>query len=204
MYVRRRPLGPEATEIVRGMPTTTVLQTLLDIARDCPLAFSVAVLDSAVRDFVVSLDDVEKYWKTHPARTGGRRIAWALANVDRRRETVAESVCAIRFGEHSITGFEPQVSIYDDFGRFLARPDFVNRHAKVVAEFDGAGKYYLENADPKQAFELERRREYAMRNEGWMVFRIRWSDLFSPDVFLRIKEAVRRREVTDTAIRREA
>lgn len=200
MVVRRRQLESDAREMVEGIPVTTVLQTLLDIARDCPLAFSVAVLDSAMRDFVVSSDGLESYCATHPVRYGGRRIASAMANIDVRRETVAESICAVRFVEHSILGFEPQVSICDDRGRFLGRPDFVNESAKVIAEFDGAGKYHLDDADPKLAFEHERQREYALRNEGWMVFRIRWNDLFTPEIFMRIKEAVRRRDGIDEAL----
>ncbi|WP_166825210.1 hypothetical protein [Brevibacterium limosum] len=79
----------------------------------------------------------------------------------------------------------------------MGRTDFANERAKVIAEFDGAGKYYLDGANPEETFELERRREYALRNEGWAVFRIRWSDLFAADVFLRIKEAVRRRVVVN-------
>ena len=74
----------------------------------------------------------------------------------------------------------------------------------MIAEFDGAGKYYLDDADPQQAFELERRREYAMRNQGWTVFRIRWSDLFTAEVFLRIKEAVRQHDVIDMVRRRRS
>ena len=197
MLVRRRSFDVGAVEIVNGVPVTSVRQTLLDVARDCPLAFAVAVLDEAVRSFAVDIDELRSYAVSHPVRTGARKIASALGNVDARRESVAESICAIRFVEHSIVGFEPQVDICDASGRHLGRTDFANERAKLIAEFDGAGKYYLDDADPKQAFELERRREYAMRNEGWTVFRIRWSDLFSADVFVRIKEAVRQHEVID-------
>lgn len=204
MLIRRRTFDVDALEIVNGIPVTNVVQTMLDIARDCPLAFSVAVLDAAVRSFAVSIDELRSYAESHPVRTGARKIASALRNVDARRESVAESICAIRFVEHSIVGFEPQVDICDARGRHLGRTDFANEHAKVIAEFDGAGKYYLDDADPQQAFELERRREYAMRNQGWTVFRIRWSDLFSADVFLRIKEAVRQHDVIDMMRRRRS
>lgn len=204
MLIRRRSIDVGAFEIVNGVPVTTVQQTMLDLARDCPLAFSVAALDAAVRNFAVTIDELRSYAQSHPVRTRGRKIASALRNVDARRESVAESICAVRFVEHSIDGFEPQIDICDSSGRHLGRADFANERAKVVAEFDGAGKYYLDDADPKQAFELERRREYAMRNQGWTVFRIRWSDLFSADVFLRIKEAVRQHDVIDRARQRRA
>jgi very-short-patch-repair endonuclease len=197
MLVRRRSFDGAATEIVDGIPVTTVLQTMMDIARDTPLAFSVAVFDYAVRHSVVTVDEIRSYAEAHPVRTGTQKILRALDNVDDRRESIAESICAMRFVEHSICGFEPQVNISDERGRFLARTDFANEHAKVIAEVDGAGKYHLDGADPQKAFEDERRREYAIRNRGWMVFRIRWNDLFAAEVFLRIREAVRRRLASD-------
>ncbi len=197
MPVRRRSHDRNAREIVNGAPVTTVLQTLLDVARDSTLAFSVAVLDSAVRSSVVTVEEVRSYGESHPVRTGARKIRRALDNVDSRRESVAESICAVRFVEHSIPDFVPQVDVWDQHGEHLGRTDFANERAKVIAEFDGAGKYYLDGANPEETFELERRREYALRNEGWAVFRIRWSDLFAADVFLRIKEAVRRRVVVN-------
>lgn len=197
MLVRRRSIDCAAREIVVGVPVTTIEQTLFDIARDCPLAFAVAVLDSAVRSSIVTVDQMRSYCESHPVRTGTSMIFRALENIDARRESVAESICAVRFVEHSILGFEPQVDIRDGGGKHLGRTDFANRRAKVIAEFDGAGKYHLDGADPAQTFEQERRREYALRNEGWTVFRIRWSDLFAADVFLRIGEAVRRRMIVD-------
>lgn len=148
MLVRRRGSDGAGHEFVDGIAVTTVLQTLVDIARDCPLAFSVAVLDAAVRSSVVTIDEMRSFSEAHPVRTGARRIVKVLENVDARRESVAESICAVRFVEHSIPGFEPQDDIRDRDGKHLGRTDFANRRAKVIAEFDGAGKYHLDGADP--------------------------------------------------------
>jgi hypothetical protein len=157
MLVRRLSLDIAAQEILEGIPVTTVLQTLLDIARDYPLAFSVAVLDSAVRSSAVTVDELRSYSKSHPVRTGTRKIVRALENVDARRESVAESICAVRFVEYSVPGFEPQIEVRDENGKHLGRTDFANEGAKVIAEFDGAGKYYLDGSDPQETFERERR-----------------------------------------------
>lgn len=190
VHVRRRNIDGADRVVVDGIRVTTVLRTLWDIARDYPLAFSVAVIDSALHQLLVSGEALQEYAERHPSRTGQSRIDRALANMDGRRETVAESICAMRFVEHLITGFEPQVEIFDEQGRFVARTDFADKEARVVAEFDGAVKYYMNGNDPHQEFEAERAREYRLRNLGYTVFRIRWSDLFSADVFLRIKHCV--------------
>lgn len=193
MVVKRRTLTSDSILSPGGVRVTSVAQTLFDIARDCPLAFAVACVDEAVRRSAITLEAFSTHCRAHPVRTGQRKIAAVLENVDGRRETVAESVCAVRFVEHSIHGFEPQFVVLDSRGNFLARTDFGNETAKVIAEFDGAGKYYLDDDDPHRAFEQERQREYRLRNEGYSVFRIRWPDLFRADVFLRIKEAVEKR-----------
>ncbi|GAA1842900.1 hypothetical protein [Brevibacterium marinum] len=171
---------------------TSLLRTLSDISRDYPLTFAVAVLDAAIHSSLVTWPQIRLYCEAHPVRTRQRQIDQALALADGRRESVAESICAVRFVEFAIPGFEPQVTICDESGKFVARTDFANKLAKVLAEFDGAGKYHLPGRDPRQELEFERRREYKLRNLGYSVFRLRWQDLFSADVFLRIKERVTR------------
>src|SRR5699024_1117490 len=57
MLIRRRSFHVGAVENVNGIPVTNVMQTMLDIAPDRPLASSLAVLDAAVRSFVVSTDE---------------------------------------------------------------------------------------------------------------------------------------------------
>jgi very-short-patch-repair endonuclease len=193
LFIRYRDLSSSAFIVLDGCPVTTVHQTLLDVARDYPLAFAVAVVDAAIRRSVVTAKSFRAYCEANPVRTRQRRIAAVIDNIDEVRESIGESICAVRFVEHSISGFEPQVTILDERGNFVARTDFANESDKVIAEFDGAGKYYIDGTDPKTAFELERRREYQLRNLGYTVFRIKWSDLFAADLFLRIKATIANR-----------
>ena len=190
LYIRYRELASSAYTVLDGCPVTTVRQTLLDIARDYPLAFAVAVVDAAIRKSMVTAESFRAYCDAHPARTRQRRVVSVIDNIDARRESVGESICAVRFVEHVIPGFEPQVTILDGQGEFVARTDFANEPCRVIAEFDGAGKYYLDDADPKLSFEMERRREYRLCNLGFTVFRIKWADLFDADLFLRIKVTI--------------
>lgn len=192
LHVRLRELAPGDCVIVGGARATSLLRTLADVARDYPRSFAVAVLDFSIHQGLTTAEAVRAYAEQHPFRTNQRKVDAALELMDGRRESVSESICAVRFVEHSIVGFVPQVTIRDADGDFVARTDFADEKAKVIAEFDGAGKYYLPGTDPKQAFELERHREYRLRNLGYSVFRIRWQDLFSADIFLKIKDRVAR------------
>lgn len=193
MLVRRRDLAESDIVEVAGIPVTSVLRTLSDIARDYPLAFAVAVLDAAVHRGFTSEQAIIRYCEAHPPRTLARRVADAVHLMNGGRESVSESICAVRFVEYSVPGFEPQVEFYDEQDRFIGRTDFANKKARVIAEFDGEGKYHLPGKNPRDEMEKERRREYKLRNLGYAVFRLRWQDLFSADVFLRIKESVERR-----------
>lgn len=192
IVIRKRELGEGDSTVVEGIRVTSILRTLSDIARDYPLSFAVAVIDSAIHQSYVTAADIRAYTEARPRRTLQHRIDSALTLMDGRREAVSESICAVRFVEYSIPGFEPQVTIRDEDGSFVARTDFANEDAKVIAEFDGEGKYYLPGSNPRKAFELERQREYKLRNLGYAVFRLRWQDLFGADVFLRIRERVER------------
>lgn len=191
--IRKREMSDDDVVVINGIRTTSVVRTLFDIARDLPLAFAVAVVDEAIRQSHVSAGEVEAYCVSHPPRTHRSKVASMLKNIDPRRESVAESITAVRFVEYSVPGFEPQVVVRDEHGDFVARTDFMNEQAGIIAEFDGAGKYYLKNADPRQEFELERRREYRLRNLGYVVFRLTWSQIFSAELFIRIRSAVEQR-----------
>jgi very-short-patch-repair endonuclease len=63
-------------------------------------------------------------------------------------------------------------------GGRLFRADFRVVGTRVLVEFDGAVKY----ADGRRAtlFE-EKRREDALRREGWVVVRLVWADLDDPE-----------------------
>ncbi|WP_413333968.1 hypothetical protein ACH82I_15740 [Brevibacterium sp. GP-SGM9] len=193
IHIRKRSLGDDEVTEVESIRVTSLLRTLFDLALDSPLAFAVAVVDTAIRRSLITVDELEEFCSGRAIRTRGARVRRVLDTVDGRRESVAESISAVCFLEYSVPGFEPQVEIRDENGNFVARTDFANEGARVIAEFDGAGKYYLEGTDPKDAFELERKREYLLRNLGYMVFRLTWADLFRADLFLRIRAAVAQR-----------
>ena len=193
MLVRRRELADDDIVDLDGTPVTSILRTLADVARDYPLAFSVAVLDAALRQGRVSERAITEYCEAHRPRTLRKRVETTLTLMDGRRESVAESICAVRFHEYALPGFEPQVEFFDEKGQFIARTDFANKKAKVIVEFDGEGKYHLMGNNPRAEMEKERRREYKLRNLGYAVFRIRWQDLFTADVFLRIRESMNSR-----------
>ncbi len=146
------------------------------------------MIDHALRHRMTTLSVLEDRLAARGPRPGAVRTRTAIALADGARESPAESVCAVRFHEHGLTGFVPQVIVRDRAGRVIARTDFLDEEAHAIVEVNGALKYA--GRDGGSAFERERRRDYALRNAGFRVFQLTWSDLFSYQPFLAIKRYI--------------
>jgi very-short-patch-repair endonuclease len=72
---------------------------------------------------------------------------------------------------------EPQARVADGHGRIIARVDLMVREVLVV-EFDGAVKY--EGAQGREALVAEKKREDLLRQLGFGIVRLVWSDLADP------------------------
>ena len=190
LIVRKRSLHPDAVTSVDGVRTTTVRQTLLDVAREYPLDVSVPMIDHALRTKQVSAEDLAELVESIRQRRGSVRARTAFALGDPVRESPAESICAVRFHEYDIAGFVPQVSFGTHEDGFIARVDFLHREAKVIVEVNGEIKYTDGEAGAARA-RRERRQDYQLRNLGYRVYQLTWADLFSPAMFHGIKRAVR-------------
>jgi very-short-patch-repair endonuclease len=107
--------------------------------------------------------------------TGVGPVRVALVRADGRHESPGETRTAYVL---RCLGFEvePQLEVVADGRRF--RADFRIEGTRVLVEFDGAVKY----ADGRRStlFE-EKRREDALRREGWVVVRLVWADLEDPE-----------------------
>lgn len=111
-------------------------------------------------------------FRTH---TGIGPVRAALPHADGRHESPGESRTAYVL---RALGFvvEPQFEVVVDGRRF--RADFRITGTRVLVEFDGAVKY----ADGRrETLFQEKRREDALRRQGWVVVRLVWADLGHPD-----------------------
>lgn len=188
LRVRRRETPSEQVMRIGIYRVTTLERTLIDVARDHPLDVAVPMLDHALRHGLTTLERIESDLADCVETAGAGQIRTALDLADASRESVAESVCAVRFFEHGILGFEPQVTIWDSTGAFLGRVDFCHRGAMTIVEVDGLGKYYLGSRVPRVELERERAREEAIRAAGYRVIRLTWKQLFRPESFRKILE----------------
>jgi len=111
---------------------------------------------------------------------------------DGRSESVGESRSRVVLDRLGLAPSALQWEVRRPDGGLVARTDFAWEDCRVVGEFDGRIKYgrlLRPGQDPGDAVFEEKRREDAVRDEGWEVVRWTWGDLTTP---VRIGERVHR------------
>ena len=124
--------------------TTSRARTVADNLRHLPNADGVALADSALRQARVSYEQIaavldrQARW---PYAERGRR---ALPLVDPRRESWLESFSFVTLHRMGLPMPEPQVSLFDAQGRFVARVDGWLENEALALESDGRAKYFAD------------------------------------------------------------
>ena len=164
--------GPEDVTTTHGIPVTTPLRTLVDLApRIHPERLS-QTCDRMLDTRLLRLEHLQALGATLPerSRAGGvaelrRLIAVrppghrpAQSNLERRFETILQDA-----GD---APFERQVDLGDDDG-WIGRVDFVDRNAKVVVEIQ-SDLFHSGLLDRAR----DERRIARLRGAGWLVIEI--------------------------------
>lgn len=186
LHVRNREIPSSHRKMVGIYAVTTIERTLIDVARDHSPDLAVPMLDEAIRRGRTSRLRVEAVLEECPESRGDAAVRRALDLTDARREAPSESVAAVRFFEHGITGFEPQVEFFGDGGQVIARVDFCHRDAKLIIEIDGIEKYTMNERTPRESIAAEKAREAALEARGYKVIRLTFGELFRTAPFERI------------------
>ena len=184
------------------LPVTGRARSVADNLRHLRLPDGVALGDSALREGRVTHDAV--------ARVLDRQACWpyiergraALPLLDPRRTTWLESYSFIRLHQLGLPMPEPQVTLLDRQGRFVACVDGWIEESAVALESDGREKYFLRaaplSADPDLAADellaearrsviREKTREDRLRDLGVEV--VRWG---THDITRRPREVMAR------------
>jgi very-short-patch-repair endonuclease len=133
--------------------------------------------DSALRMTLVTQEAIHDAVVQFTGHPGVATVRPVLSLADGRHESPGESRTAFllrRLGFH----LEPQFVVVAEGRRY--RADFRISGTRVLVEFDGAVKY----DEPGTVF-AEKQREDALRRAGWVIVRLVWRDLASPDVVRR-------------------
>lgn len=165
---------------VGGQAVTDVARTVLDLARSLPFEAAVVAIDAALHEGLLPRDVLERRLLDIAGTRGSRHGARAVRFADGRSGSVGESRSRVVLAELRLAPSTLQFEVRTATGAFVARTDFAWEQQRVVGEFDGRVKYgrlLRPGQDPGEAVFEEKRREDAIRDEGWEVVRWTWPDL---------------------------
>ncbi|MGD9527455.1 hypothetical protein [Pseudonocardia sp.] len=191
--VHAAPLADDETCRIDGLRVTSLSRTLVDVARWVPFMQAVVVLDAALRRAALADGAPEAApgpaWATLKAASdvalrrahgwqGAPHARRAAAFADWRSESPGESRSRVALLDAGLPAPELQGRIPTALGE--PRADFLWREQRTVGEFDGLGKYgrlLRPGESVADAVLREKRREDAIRAEGWWVVRWTWAEL---------------------------
>ncbi|WP_130011265.1 type IV toxin-antitoxin system AbiEi family antitoxin domain-containing protein [Serinicoccus sediminis] len=126
---------------VDGLRTTTIAQTCADVLRTRRLPHGLAMLDEAVRASTVTAREVRAVLDAQRRWVGRPKALEVIDLLDARRESWGEAYSAGVIHLAELPQPIPQVELYDEQFRFVARLDGLLDHEQVATESDGQGKY---------------------------------------------------------------
>jgi very-short-patch-repair endonuclease len=165
-----------ANEVVtrRGHPTTSAVRTLADLGRRLPLVEAVAALDMALHRRLLKSDDLCSWVSAHPRYPGIGRLRRAIELAEPATESVMETRLRLILVMARLPRPLAQVSLRDEAGHFLGRPDFYYPLHRLAIEYDGA--HHRENLTG------DNRRQNRLVDAGYRLLRFTAADVLStPD-----------------------
>lgn len=178
--LHRATLPAHDVVIRYGVPVTSVARTLVDLARHRPLATAVAAMDFALREHMVTGDEIAATMLDCRNWPGIKRARRAVRLVDPRAESVLESVSRLVLGWLRLPVPEPQQRIADERGFIIARCDFYWDEYGVVGEADGRDKY-----SAREVLTKEKDRQEQLEDLGIVAVRWGWRDVTRAPQLLR-------------------
>jgi very-short-patch-repair endonuclease len=151
--------------IERGVPTTTLARTLLDLAAVVPAHHLRRAVERSDQAELFDLTEVQRVLDAHPGRPGRRPLMALLADYrDHGNTTTRSDLEAIMLQICLDHGFpRPQVNRYDG----VRESDFRWPTHRLVVEVDS----WTFHGRTRTAFDSDRARDRALLREGWRVAR---------------------------------
>lgn len=129
---------------VDGLPVLEPLRCLLDAALVASTVELVCAGDALLAAKQLTLREM----RTVHSAYGAKRVRAAARLMRPGVESTRESSTRLMFAVAGLPEPELNVEIYDSFGEFVGRPDFLWRNFNVTAEYDGW--YHERDADQRQ------------------------------------------------------
>lgn len=155
---------------VQDFPATSARRTIADLARRVPFIDAVVLVDVALHRSLVRMDQLRQWADAH---TGYRGIG-QLRRVLDLAEPASESPMETRLRVLLVLAGLPkpcvQVSLYDETGFFVARPDMCYPAKRLALEYDGGTH--------RSSLVADDRRQNRLLDAGYRVLRFTAGDIY--------------------------
>jgi very-short-patch-repair endonuclease len=155
----------------RGQPATSVVRTIADLGRHLSLVEAVAALDMALHRRLLDLVDLRSWVGAHPRYRGVARLRRAMDLADQATESVMETRLRVLLVLARLPRPLAQVSLYDEDGHFVGRPDFYYPLHRLALEYDGSSH--------RENLAGDNRRQNRMVDAGYRMLRFTAADVLS-------------------------
>lgn len=193
--VHHRNVLPTAhVEVINGVPISIAARTAVEMCTLAPVEPALVTVNGLLHSQQTTLDEVTSL--AHDARfwPEGITARIVLSLADAAIESAGESRFAYFCYAQHLPRPEPQVQIFDEHGRLVARVDFALPKYGVFFEFDGREKYLRFRGPGETLADFllreKRREETICLLTGWICIRISWSDLARPELLARRIRAI--------------
>ncbi|MGO4615701.1 type IV toxin-antitoxin system AbiEi family antitoxin domain-containing protein [Nocardia sp. 2YAB30] len=183
VVVHSARLEPDEITLVNGIRVTTPARTIIDIARSEGFEQSVALGDSALRQGLTTIAELQEHVRQARHRPGCRKATQVVGFLDGRSESTGESLSRIVLHRCGLPAPELQARVFSDDEICVGRVDFLFADLGVIGEFDGNTEYQSALGGPRTPEQIvitEKNREDRLRALGWIVVRWTWDDLADP------------------------
>ena len=169
VVVRRCNIPAAERSVRRGLCVTSAVRTTADLACRLPLTEAVALIDTALHGGLVSSGRLRDWASTHAGHRGVRGLKRALELADPATESVMETRLRLLLVLAGLPLPRCQVSLRDDSGLFLARPDLHYPDARLAIEYDGAIH--------RESLASDNRRQNRLIDAGYRILRFTAGDV---------------------------
>jgi hypothetical protein len=121
----------------RGFRTTSPARTVFDLSRQLSLVEAVVLADMALHAGLIDRTELSDWIDSRKGRQGVRAARSVLELAETRSESPMETRLRMLLVLNGLPRPEVQVTLRDESGAFLGRPDLYYREHKLGLEYDG-------------------------------------------------------------------
>jgi hypothetical protein len=160
---------------IRGLPVTSALRTALDLGRRGPLVDAVVALDMALHQGLIDLTELDFFLEANRGVNGIAKLRRAVELSEPRTESPMETRLRLLLVQGGLPRPLAQVSLHDEEGHFIGRPDLYYPAYRLGLEYDGGTH--------RESLVEGNRRQNRLLNAGHRLLRFTAADIYqSPDL----------------------